>query len=70
MKVLAFKNGKLVNIYEDFKEASIRLKKEVYAMQVLYLNGKQDKDGYAFDMAIDGIDYTGWGYEDARNRSL
>jgi len=69
MNVLAFKDGRLVNAYSSFDDAEKGTGMRVGDIQTLVLNGKS-RSGYTFDLSIKGIDYTGWGYEDARNRSL
>lgn len=56
MGVLAFKNGKLKNVYSSIKEAAEKEKMTENTIRNLLVNGK-DVNGLTFDMTIAGIDY-------------
>lgn len=56
MGVLAFKNGKLKDVYSSIKEAAEKEKMTENTIRNLLVNGK-DVNGLTFDMTIAGIDY-------------
>jgi hypothetical protein len=63
LKILALRDGRLVKAYDGLDEAAEATDVEVGKISTLIMNGKESANGLCFDLGIDYIDYTGYGYE-------
>lgn len=67
MNILAFKHGRLSNIFETLDDASRFTEVSIENILALLHNGKESSQGYSFDLPIPEIHYIGFGCEDERN---
>ena len=67
MNVLAFKYGKLSNIFETLDDASRFTEVPIEMILKTLHNGKESSKGYSFDLPIPDIHYVGFGCEDERS---
>jgi len=65
--IIAFKHGKLANVFDTIDEASKSTGVPMDKVQKLIISGDIYGNGYSFDYPIDGVNYEGWGCEDERN---
>ena len=65
--IIAFKHGKLANVFDTIDEASKSTGVPMDKIQRLIIDGGMHYSGYSFDYGLDGLSYEGWGCEDERN---
>lgn len=65
--IIAFKYGKLANVFDTIDEASRSTDVPIDRIQKYIINGDAHYSGYTFDYGLDNMSYEGWGCEDERN---